>query len=63
MIDCLVEIACLQLLEAKAELHGPDGELLVEAEGLLVEVPAEIFAGYDLEDFGWKVYPDEEEKL
>ena len=52
-----------RMAEAKAELYGPDGELLVEADGLLVEMPEEMYKGYDLEDFGWKVYPDEEENL
>lgn len=44
--------------EAKAEMYGPDGELLAEAEGLLAD------AGFavrpeELETLGWRVYPDE----
>ncbi len=41
-----------------AEIFGPDGELLVEAEALLVDVPKEMLEGVDLEEVGWKVYPD-----
>ncbi|MBS1250282.1 MAG: hypothetical protein MAG431_01875 [Chloroflexi bacterium] len=41
-----------------AEIYGPGGELLVEAEALLVDVPSEMLAGVDLEELGWKVYPD-----
>jgi len=42
-----------------AEIYGPDGELLVEAEALLIDVPSEMLEGLDLEAIGWKVYPDE----
>ncbi|MEA2008074.1 MAG: PaaI family thioesterase [Chloroflexota bacterium] len=41
-----------------AEIYGPDGELLVEAEALLVDLPPEELAGVNLEEVGWKVYPD-----
>ncbi len=41
-----------------AEIYGPDGELLVEAEALLVDAPPEMLEDVDLEDMGWKVYPD-----
>jgi acyl-coenzyme A thioesterase PaaI-like protein len=48
-----------RMAEAKAELYGPDGDLLAEAEGLLAD------AGFalkpdDLEALGWRVYADEE---
>lgn len=49
--------------ESKAQLFGPDGELLVEADGLLVELPEEIHDSSDLEALGWKVYPDQEDRL
>ena len=45
--------------EAKAELFGPDGQLLAEAEALAVEFPKEEMEE-DFEGLGWKVYPDEE---
>ena len=41
-----------------AEIYGPDGELLVEAEALLVDLPPEELDGVDLEEVGWKIYPD-----
>ncbi len=43
-----------------AEVYGPDGELLVDAEAVLVNVPDEMIGGVDLEAIGWKVYPIEE---
>lgn len=44
-----------------AEIYGPDGELLAEAEAILVNVPDEMLADADLEALGWKVYPLEED--
>ncbi len=35
------------------------GELLAEGTTLLVNIPQEKLAGADLDDMGWKVYPDE----
>lgn len=49
-----------KMAESKAELFGPEGELLAEAEGLLVEVPHEVLDTSNLEALGWQVYPDEE---
>jgi acyl-coenzyme A thioesterase PaaI-like protein len=43
---------------AKGMIFGPDGELLAEADALLVDVPEEITQQADLEALGWKVYPD-----
>ena len=43
---------------ATGQIYGPDGELLAEAEALLVNVPDEIQTGVDLQALGWKVYPD-----
>jgi len=40
-----------------AEIFGPDGELLAEAEALLVDVPAEKLEDIDMDALGWKVYP------
>jgi acyl-coenzyme A thioesterase PaaI-like protein len=39
-----------------AAIYDPDGELLAEAEALLVDVPAEAYANVNLNDLGWKVY-------
>ena len=39
-------------------IYGPDGDLLAEAEAVLVNVPEEMLADVDLEILGWKVYPE-----
>lgn len=39
-------------------IYGPQGEVLAEADALLVDVPQEFLQGADLEALGWKVYPD-----
>ena len=41
-------------------IFGPDGELLAEAEALLVNVPQDIVSKVDLERLGWKIYEDGE---
>jgi len=41
-----------------AEIYDSDGELLAEAEALLVDVPPEKIGNVDMEDLGWKVYLD-----
>lgn len=46
---------------ASGKIFGPGGELLAEAEALLVNVPDEITQQVDLEALGWKIYPDEPE--
>ena len=38
-------------------IYGPDDELLVEADAILVNVPDEMIQETDLESLGWKVYP------
>jgi acyl-CoA thioesterase FadM len=43
---------------ATAQIFGPDGDLLAEAEAMLVNVPDGIANQVDLESLGWKVYPD-----
>ena len=43
---------------ATAQIFGPDGDLLAEAEAVLVNVPDEIKNQADLDELGWKVYPD-----
>lgn len=44
---------------ATGAIYNQAGELLAEAEALLVNVPEEMVAQRDLESFGWQVYPDE----
>jgi len=48
---------------AAAYLYGPDGDLLAEAEALLVDVPKEVLEATDMEAIGWRVYPDPKEGL
>ena len=50
-----------KMAEAIGELYGPEGNLLAEAEALLVGLPESELAYADLEELGWKVYPDMEE--
>jgi acyl-coenzyme A thioesterase PaaI-like protein len=49
-----------RMAEAQSALYSPEGELLAEAEALLVDIPGETLAGADLEALGWRVYSDEE---
>lgn len=43
---------------AHAAIYGPDGDLLAEADAILVNVPASRL-DTDLAALGWRVYPDE----
>jgi len=43
-----------------AEVYGPNGELLADADAVLVNVPEAIVGNVNLEAIGWKVYPVEE---
>ena len=47
---------------AHSEIRNIDGQLLAEAELVLVDIPEERFRDVDPEDLGWRVYPDEEEE-
>ena len=47
--------------KAHSEIRSMDGDVLAEAELVLVDIPEEETAGIDLEALGWHVYPDEEE--
>lgn len=46
---------------ATAEIFSPEGELLAEANAILVDVPDNVLDGREAEALGWKVYPDVEE--
>jgi uncharacterized protein (TIGR00369 family) len=39
-------------------IYGPEGELLVDAEAVLVNVPDEMVRDSDLDRLGWKIYPE-----
>ena len=43
---------------ATGQIFGPDGELLADAEAVLVNVPEGMVDKVDLETIGWKVDPD-----
>jgi acyl-coenzyme A thioesterase PaaI-like protein len=43
---------------ATGQIFGPNGELLAEAEAILVNVPENVVGNVDLQELGWKVDPD-----
>lgn len=43
----------------KAEIRDETGTLLAEANGVFVDIPEEKIKEMNPEQFGWKVYPDE----
>jgi len=45
--------------EATGAIYDEEGRLLAEAEALLVDVPAQDIEGVNLDELGWRVYPDE----
>jgi uncharacterized protein (TIGR00369 family) len=47
--------------KAHAEIRTLDGEILTEAELILVDIPEENLAEIDAEELGWRVYPDKED--
>jgi len=44
---------------ASGAIYGPAGELLAEADLLLVEVPSDVVDTTNLEQLGWKVYSED----
>ncbi|MBT3390063.1 MAG: PaaI family thioesterase [Chloroflexi bacterium] len=44
--------------KSTAKIFNAAGEILAEAEAVLVNVPAEKLGDVDLESLGWKIYPD-----
>jgi acyl-coenzyme A thioesterase PaaI-like protein len=44
--------------EGWAGIYDPEGTLLAEANTLLINVPQETLDTANLEELGWKVYPD-----
>ena len=47
-----------RILFSQAELRLPDGKLAAEAKGMMIDIDDETLEGLDLEELGWKVYPD-----
>ncbi len=44
---------------ATGAIYNQAGELLAEAEALLVRVPDEVIQSTDLEALGWRIYPED----
>ncbi len=49
-----------RMAECASYLYDQDGELLAQAEGLMVEMPPETPHPSSFEGMSWKVYPDED---
>ncbi len=47
-----------RIATACGEIYGPDGDVLAEAEGVLVNVPDDVVSQVDLAALGWQVYDD-----
>lgn len=43
---------------SKGSILNSDGEVLAQAEAILIDLPEEVFESADLEALGWKVYQD-----
>jgi acyl-coenzyme A thioesterase PaaI-like protein len=54
-----VERSKSRVATSKGMIYGPEGDLLAEAEVLLVNLPEDEFNGVDLEALGWKVYEED----
>lgn len=48
---------------ATGAIYNPEGELLAQAEALLIDVPQEILNSVDLDALGWKVYDEDFEPI
>jgi acyl-coenzyme A thioesterase PaaI-like protein len=44
---------------ASGAIYGSDGELLAEAQAVLVNIPEDVLASADLDALGWKHYPED----
>lgn len=42
---------------ASGAIYNQDGELLAEAEAVLVDIPQDVLDQANLDELGWKVYP------
>ena len=45
-----------RLVNAHAEIHSPEGDVLAEADLLLTDIPTEVFNPSEADKLGWKVY-------
>jgi hypothetical protein len=46
------------LAKATAELRLQDGTLTADADVLLADIPGPVAGATELEELGWRVYPD-----
>lgn len=46
-----------RLATSICSIYGPEGDLLAEADAMLVNIPEEMLGNTDLKSLGWKVYP------
>lgn len=51
-----------RVAHAHGEIRAQDGEILAEADLVLVDMPEALKQGLDPEALGWQVYPDEKER-
>jgi acyl-coenzyme A thioesterase PaaI-like protein len=49
-----------RMAECASFLYNQDGELLAQAEGLMVDIPPEMPQPTSFEGMSWKVYPDDD---
>ena len=49
-----------RVAEAHAEIRSGEGEILADAELVLVDIPEQQLEDIDPPAMGWRVYPDEE---
>lgn len=49
-----------RIAEARGAIYAADGELLAEGEALMVALPPEDLTDVNLDELGWRVYPDGE---
>jgi acyl-coenzyme A thioesterase PaaI-like protein len=49
-----------RMATATGEIYDQKGSLLAEADAILVDIPKEVIDNTDLEELGWKIYPDED---
>lgn len=48
----------LHAATSSGAIYGPDGDVLAEAEALLVDLPKDSLLSVDLESLGWKIYDE-----
>lgn len=44
--------------QARGEIYGPEGDLLAEADLVLVDLPDQFYKAHPIDQANWKVYPE-----